>query len=68
MSIKSDKIWMDGRLVDYEDAKIHVLTHRSKRAITVFNPVVEHINRGQFGSADLPYHRNGKIVRWLNPH
>jgi len=27
MSIKSDKIWMDGELVDYENAKVHVLTH-----------------------------------------
>jgi branched-chain amino acid aminotransferase len=27
MSIKSDKIWMDGELIDFEDAKVHVLTH-----------------------------------------
>ncbi|MBV69840.1 MAG: branched chain amino acid aminotransferase [Myxococcales bacterium] len=27
MSIKSDKIWMDGRLVNFEDANVHVLTH-----------------------------------------
>ena len=25
--LESDKIWIDGRLVDYKDAKIHVLTH-----------------------------------------
>jgi branched-chain amino acid aminotransferase len=24
---KSDKIWMDGRLVDWDDATVHVLTH-----------------------------------------
>jgi branched-chain amino acid aminotransferase len=24
---KVDKIWMDGRLVDWDDAKVHVLTH-----------------------------------------
>ena len=24
---KTDKIWMDGELVDWDDAKIHVLTH-----------------------------------------
>lgn len=27
MSIKSDKIWMDGKLIDYGDAKVHILTH-----------------------------------------
>jgi branched-chain amino acid aminotransferase len=25
--LESDKIWIDGRLVDYKDAKVHVLTH-----------------------------------------
>jgi branched-chain amino acid aminotransferase len=25
--LESDKIWMDGRLIDYKDAKVHVLTH-----------------------------------------
>jgi len=25
--LESDKIWIDGQLVDYKDAKIHVLTH-----------------------------------------
>ncbi len=27
MSLKTDKIWMDGKLVGWEDAKVHVLTH-----------------------------------------
>jgi branched-chain amino acid aminotransferase len=27
VSIKSEKIWMDGELVPFEDAKVHVLTH-----------------------------------------
>ncbi len=27
MSIKTDKIWLDGKLVHWEDAKVHVLTH-----------------------------------------
>ena len=27
MSIKSDKIWMDGELVNFEDANVHILTH-----------------------------------------
>ena len=25
--LESDMIWIDGRLVDYKDAKVHVLTH-----------------------------------------
>jgi branched-chain amino acid aminotransferase len=27
MSLKTEKIWMDGELVHWEDAKVHVLTH-----------------------------------------
>ena len=27
MSFKADKIWMDGEFVDWEDAKIHILSH-----------------------------------------
>lgn len=27
MSIESDKIWFDGEFVDFEDARVHVLTH-----------------------------------------
>ena len=25
--MQSDKIWFDGELIDYADAKVHVLTH-----------------------------------------
>ena len=28
MSDRDGKIWMDGQMVDWRDAKIHVLTHR----------------------------------------
>lgn len=27
MSVKTEKIWFDGKLVDWEDAKVHVLAH-----------------------------------------
>ena len=27
MSLKTEKIWLDGKLVDWEDAKVHVLAH-----------------------------------------
>ena len=39
MSIKSDKIWMDGKLIDYEDAKVHVLTHTLHYGYGVFEGI-----------------------------
>jgi len=27
MTFHADKIWMDGELVNWDDAKVHVLTH-----------------------------------------
>ena len=27
MSIKTEKIWLDGELIRWEDAKVHVLSH-----------------------------------------
>ena len=37
--IKSEKIWMDGTLVDWDDAKIHVLTHTLHYGCGVFEGV-----------------------------
>jgi branched-chain amino acid aminotransferase len=34
-----DKIWMDGKLVDWEDAKIHVLTHALHYGTGVFEGI-----------------------------
>jgi branched-chain amino acid aminotransferase len=36
---KVDKIWMDGQLVDWDDAKIHVLTHSLHYGCGVFEGV-----------------------------
>jgi branched-chain amino acid aminotransferase len=36
---KSDKIWMDGELVDWDDAKIHVLTHTLHYGTGVFEGI-----------------------------
>ena len=36
---KSDKIWMDGRLVDWDDARIHVLTHTLHYGLGVFEGI-----------------------------
>jgi branched-chain amino acid aminotransferase len=63
---KVDKIWMDGKLVDWDDAKIHVLTHTLHYGCGVFEGVrayatssgpavfrlTDHINR-LFNSAKI---------------
>lgn len=36
---ESDKIWMDGELVDWADAKVHVLTHSLHYGLGVFEGV-----------------------------
>ncbi|MCX8031479.1 MAG: branched-chain amino acid transaminase [Thermodesulfovibrionales bacterium] len=36
---KSDKIWMDGSLVDWENAKIHILTHTLHYGLGVFEGI-----------------------------
>ena len=35
----SQQIWMNGELVPYEDAKVHVLTHALHYGTSVFEPV-----------------------------
>jgi branched-chain amino acid aminotransferase len=36
---KTDKIWMDGKLVDWDDARIHVLTHTLHYGLGVFEGI-----------------------------
>ena len=63
---KSDKIWMDGQLVAWDDAKVHILTHtlhygcgvfegirayKTKKGAAVFR-LTDHINR-LFNSAKI---------------
>ncbi len=36
---KSEKIWMDGELVDWDDAKIHILTHTLHYGLGVFEGI-----------------------------
>jgi branched-chain amino acid aminotransferase len=36
---KTDKIWMDGELVDWDEAKIHVLTHTLHYGLGVFEGI-----------------------------
>ncbi len=37
--IKADEIWMDGKLVAFEDSKVHVLTHALHYGIGVFEGI-----------------------------
>ena len=37
--IKADKIWLDGKLVAFEDAKVHVLTHALHYGVGVFEGI-----------------------------
>jgi len=37
--IKAEKIWMDGKLVAFDDAKVHVLTHALHYGIGVFEGI-----------------------------
>jgi len=36
---KTDKIWMDGKLVDWDDAKVHVLTHTLHYGLGAFEGI-----------------------------
>ncbi len=39
MAVKADKIWMDGELVDFEKATVHVLTHTLHYGFGVFEGI-----------------------------
>lgn len=39
MAIKAEKVWMDGELVDFENATVHVLTHTLHYGLGVFEGV-----------------------------
>ena len=39
MTLKSDKVWMDGELLPYEHATIHVLTHTLHYGYGVFEGI-----------------------------
>ena len=36
---KVEKIWMDGELVDWDDAKVHVLTHSLHYGLGAFEGI-----------------------------
>ncbi|MEM0120147.1 MAG: branched-chain amino acid transaminase [Thermoprotei archaeon] len=39
MSLKGSKIWVDGKLVDWDNAKVHILTHALHYASAVFEGI-----------------------------
>lgn len=39
MGIESDKIWLDGELVNYEDARVHILTHTLHYGLGAFEGI-----------------------------
>lgn len=39
MAIKADKIWLDGELVDFEKAQVHVLTHSLHYGLAAFEGI-----------------------------
>ncbi len=39
MAIKADKIWMDGELIDFEKAQVHVLTHSLHYGLGAFEGI-----------------------------
>ncbi len=56
MGFKADKIWMDGELVNWEDAKIHILSH------------VIHYGSGVFEGIRCYNSKNGSVVFRLKEH
>ncbi|HSA75558.1 MAG TPA: branched chain amino acid aminotransferase, partial [Candidatus Nitrosocosmicus sp.] len=54
--LESDKIWIDGQLVDYKDAKVHVLTHGLHYGTGIFEGIRSY-------SAE-----NGHAIFRLNDH
>ncbi len=46
MAASGKKVWMDGRLVDFADAKVHVLTHTLHYGVGVFEGIRAYPTRG----------------------
>ena len=41
IKIKSDAVWLDGKLVPFEDSKVHVLTHTLHYGVAVFEAILK---------------------------
>ena len=57
MSIKTEKIWLDGELIRWEDAKVHVLSHALHYGTAYFEGIrCYHLADGRSAVFRLPEH------------
>ena len=74
MSIKTDKIWLDGELIRWEDAKVHVLAHALHYGTGYFEGIrCYELAGGQSAVFRLPEHMrrlvdSGKILGFPLPY
>ena len=74
MSIKTDKIWLDGKLIHWEDAKVHVLTHALHYGTAYFEGIrCYELADGRSAVFRLPEHMrrlvdSGKILGFPLPY
>jgi len=74
MSIKTDKIWLDGQLIHWEDAKVHVLTHALHYGTAYFEGIrCYELADGRSAVFRLPEHMrrladSGKILGFPLPY
>ena len=74
MSIKTDKIWLDGELIRWEDAKVHVLAHALHYGTAYFEGIrCYEIADGRSAVFRLPEHMrrladSGKILGFSLPY
>ena len=62
---KIEKIWMDGELVAWDDAKIHVLTHTLHYGSGVFEGIRAYATAA--GPGGVPPHRPHRAAVQLAP-
>ena len=74
MSIRTDKIWLDGELIHWEDAKVHVLTHALHYGTAYFEGIrCYELADGRSAVFRLPEHMrrladSGKILGFPLPY
>ena len=56
MAADGKKVWMDGRLVDFADARVHVLTHTLHYGVGVFEGIRAYATAGGPAVFRLPEH------------
>ena len=73
MSVRSEKIWFDGEFVDFDDAKVHVLSHTLHYGLGVFEGIRAYTQPdGRAGIWRAEEHLRRfldslKMMRWATP-